>query len=76
MAQLGASMSVVVLGGVVQVMGSTFARGKIFTAPICSVDSLYPSVYILIQYTSVYILMQYTSYIGSFSMDGIYLGRK
>ena len=42
MAQLVASMSGVVLGGVVEVVGSNLARGKIFTASIGSVDSLYP----------------------------------
>ena len=41
MAQLVASMSGVVLGGVVEVVGSNLARGKIFTASIGSVDSLY-----------------------------------
>ena len=41
MAQLVASMSGVVLGGVVMVVGSNLARGKIFTAFISSVDSLY-----------------------------------
>ena len=46
MAQLVASMSGVVLGGVVEVVGSNLARGKTFTASIGSVDSLYPSVYI------------------------------
>ena len=46
-AQLVASMSGVVLGGVVEVVGSNLARGKIFTASIGSVDSLYPSIYIL-----------------------------
>ena len=46
MAQLVASMSGVVLGGVVEVVGSNLARGKIFTASIGSVDSLYPFVYI------------------------------
>ena len=46
MAQLVASMSGVVLGGVVMVVGSNLARGKIFTASIGSVDSLYPSVFI------------------------------
>ena len=46
MAQLVASMSGVVLGGVVEVVGSNLARGKIFTASVGSVDSLYPSVYI------------------------------
>ena len=48
MAQLVASMSGVVLGGVVEVVGSNLARGKIFTVSISSVDSLYPSVYIYI----------------------------
>ena len=42
MAQLVASMSGVVLGGVAEVVGSNLARGKIFTASIGSVDSLYP----------------------------------
>ena len=45
MAQLVASMSCVVLGGVVKIVGSSLARGKIFTASIGSVDSLYPSIY-------------------------------
>ena len=44
MAQFVASMSGVVLGGVVMVVGSNLARGKILTAPIGSVDSLYHSV--------------------------------
>ena len=48
MAQLVVSMSCVVLGGVVEVVGSYLTRGKIFTASIGSVDSLYPSVYIYI----------------------------
>ena len=47
MAQLVASVSGVVLGGVAEVVGSNLASGKIFTASIGSVDSLYPSVYIL-----------------------------
>ena len=47
MAQLVVSMSGVVLGGVGEVVGSNLASGKIFTASIGSVDSLYPSVYIL-----------------------------
>ena len=51
MAQLVASMSGVVLGGVVEVVGSNLARGKIFTASVGLVDSLYPSVYIYITYT-------------------------
>ena len=46
MAQLVASMSGVVLGGVVKDVGSNLARCKIFTASIISVDSLYPSVFI------------------------------
>ena len=41
MAQLFALMSGVVLGGVVEVVGSYLARGKIFTASYVSVDSLY-----------------------------------
>ena len=45
MAQLVASMSNVVLGGVVEVVGSNLARGKIFTASIGSVDLLNPSVF-------------------------------
>ena len=44
MGQLVALMSGVVLGGVAEVVGSNLARGKIFTASIGSVDSLYPSV--------------------------------
>ena len=46
MAQLVASASGVVLGGVAEVVDSNLARGKIFTASIGSVDSLYPSVFI------------------------------
>ena len=49
MAQLVASLSGVVLGGVVKVVGSNLPRGKIFTASIGSVDALYPSVYIYIR---------------------------
>ena len=45
MAHLVASMSGVVLGGVAKVVGSNLASGKIFTASIGSIDSLYPSVY-------------------------------
>ena len=45
-AQLVASMSGVVLGGVVEVVGSNLARGKIFTASIGSVDSLYIPLYL------------------------------
>ena len=46
MAQLVASASGVVLGSVAEVVGSNLARGKIFTASISPVDSLYPSVFI------------------------------
>ena len=53
MAQLVALMSGVVLGGVAEVVGSNLARGKIFTASIGSVDSLYPSVYIYICVCSI-----------------------
>ena len=45
-AQLVASMSGVVLGGVVEVVGSNLARGKIFTASFGSVDSPCPSEFI------------------------------
>ena len=55
MAQLVASVSGVVLGGVAEVVGSNLARGKICTASIGSVDSLYPSVYIYI-YIYIYIV--------------------
>ena len=47
-AQLEASNSGVVLGGVVEVVGSNLARDKIFTASIGSVNSLYPSVCVYI----------------------------
>ena len=46
MAQLVASMCNVVLGGVVEVVGSNLARDKLFTASIGPVDLLYPSVFI------------------------------
>ena len=45
-AQLVASTSGVVLGGVVMVVGSNLARGKLFSASIGSVDILYSSVFI------------------------------
>ena len=62
MAQLVASMSGVVLGGVVMVVGSNLAKGKIFTASIGSVDSLYPSVYKKL-YILVYIIYKKKKYI-------------
>ena len=46
MAHLVELMSGVVLGGVVEVVGSDLARDEIFTASIDSVDSLYLSVFI------------------------------
>ena len=55
MAQLVALMSGVVLGGVAEVQGSNLARGKIFTASIGSVDSLYPSIYKLSYIIYIYI---------------------
>ena len=45
-AQLVASLPGEVLAGVVKVVGSSLIRGKIFTASIGSVDSLYLSVFI------------------------------
>ena len=65
MAQLVASMSGVVLGGVVEVVGSNLARGKIFTASIGSVDSLYPYVYI---YIYIYIYNYIELFIKLYSM--------
>ena len=46
MAQLVASMSGVVLGGVVEVVGSNLSKGEIFTPSIGSFDLPYPSVFI------------------------------
>ena len=40
------AISDVMLGGVVKVVGLNLARGKIFTASIGSVDSLYSSVFV------------------------------
>ena len=54
MEQLVALMSGVVLGGVAEVVGSNLARGKIFTASIGSVDSLYLSAQ-LIHYIPLYL---------------------
>ena len=45
MAQMVASMSGVVLGGVAEVVGSNLARGKMFTASIGSVISLRIYIY-------------------------------
>ena len=45
-AQLVASMSGVVLGGVVEVVGSNLSKGEIFTPSIGSFDLPYPSVFI------------------------------
>ena len=45
MAQLVASMPGVVLGGVAMVVGSNFARGKIFSIFIGSVDSIYLPIF-------------------------------
>ena len=63
MAQLVALMSGLVLGGVAEVVGSNLARGKIFTASIGSVDSLYPSIYI---YIYIYNSLKYVPAIESF----------
>ena len=69
MAQLVASMSGVVLGGVVEVVGSKLAGGKIFTASIGSVDSLYPSIYIYRGYIYIYIYI----YIYTLNIRALYL---
>ena len=50
MAQLVASVSGVVLGGVAMVVGSSLDRGEIFTASIGSIDSSYPSVHHLLEH--------------------------
>ena len=69
MVQLVALMSGVVLGGVAEVVGSNLARGKIFTASIGSVDSLYPSVYIYI-----YICKKSTSRMSEIVPDTLCIG--
>ena len=51
-------------GGVVEVVGSNLARGKIFTASIGSVDSIYPSVCIYI-YIYIYIYISQLEYVIS-----------
>ena len=68
MAQLVASISGVVLGGVVEVEGSNLARGKILTASIGTVDLLYPSLYI---YSNLNRGKIFTPTIGSF--DSLYI---
>ena len=68
MAQLVASMSGVVLGGVVEVVGSNLARGKIFTASIGSVDSLYPYIY-----PHIYIYIFFILYSITYQRTAIYL---
>ena len=56
MVQLVASMSGVVLGGFVKVKGSNLARGKIFTASICSVELLYPYIVSTLYIFYIYII--------------------
>ena len=58
-AQLVASTSGVVLGGVVMVVGSNLARGKIFTASIGSVDSLYIISLSFSLFLYIYIYIQF-----------------
>ena len=53
MAQLVASMSGVVLGGVAEVVDSNLAKGKIFTASIGSVDSLYQLIHFIHPYYTI-----------------------
>ena len=57
MAQLVASMSGVMLGGAVKVVGSNLARGKLFTASISSADSLYPSVFIYFMHLHQFLIL-------------------
>ena len=54
-----ASASGVVLGCVAEAVGSNLARGKIFTASIGSVDSLYPTVYIYIGMPGIPYVLEY-----------------
>ena len=56
MAQLVASVSGVVLGRVAMVVGSNLARGKILTASIGSVDSLYLYIYYIYKGLTIIIL--------------------
>ena len=78
-------MSGVVLGGVVMVVGSNLARGKIFTASIGSVDTLYPSVFIycmnlhqflilcsskaMMMFVKLYYLSNFTCILGSIRLS-------
>ena len=77
-AQLVTSMSGVVLGGVVMVVGSNLARGKIFTASIGSVGSLYPSVFIYCMNLHQYkCYIEQNSYIIQYgNIYSTYLSRK
>ena len=68
MAQLVASVSGVVLGGVAEVVGSNLARGKIFTASIGSVDSLYRCIYAYRCIYSFYIYIYIYIYISTASL--------
>ena len=76
MAQLVASVSGVVLGGVAEVVGSNLNRGKIFTASIGSVDSLYPSVFIYCLNLHQFLIL-YSSkammFVKLYSISDIYL---
>ena len=47
----------IVLGGVVEVGGSNLASGKLFTASIGSVDSLFPSVFIYFVYLHQFLIL-------------------
>ena len=55
----------VVLGGVVKVAGSILAKGKIFTASISAVDSLYIPPYISAFHLNCILIVLFTSYIYS-----------
>ena len=55
--QLVALMSGAVVGGVVMVVGSNLAIGKIFTASIGSVDSLNPSLFFYCMYLHQFLIL-------------------
>ena len=57
MAQMVASMSGIVLGGVVMVVGSNLARCRIFTASIGSVDSLSLCSYVSVVVFFIYVII-------------------
>ena len=64
-ANLVASMSGVVLGGVVEVVGSNLAKGKLFKASNGSVDLLYILLIYIFTYINMIESKLYTQYTDS-----------